>query len=254
MIKTIIVDSDAGSMARIRELMESSCPQVKILCTCKDAAVAKEKIAFLEPDLVILDVVLPDKSGFVLLDELGRISFETIFVTGCTRDSLQAFRYGAVDYLTKPVDETLLVNAIKRAARRIAGKNLNKQFSSALRELSKKQQQHEEMKLCIPSLKGFQVINLSDIIYCEAESSYTKFHLSNGKQVLASRPIIEYEQMLQHSSFCRIHKSFMVNMTHIKEYQRGEGGTVILTNSREVEVSRRKRDVFMNKMKVLFKY
>lgn len=253
MIKIILVDSDPVSLERIRHLIETNCEHASIIAKCKDASTAKEKIAFLEPDLVIMDLSMPGKSGFELLDELGAVSFEIIFVTSSNHDSIHAFRYGAIDYLMKPIEEHLLMNAVKRATKKIKGKNLNRDLSSFLSNL-KKMQTRQEMKLCVPSLKGFQVINLNDIVYCEAETSYTIFHLASGQQIVASRPIIEYEAMLQNTSFCRVHKSFMVNMSHIKEYQRGEGGTVILTNSNEVEVSRRKKEVFMNKMKVLFKY
>jgi two-component system LytT family response regulator len=98
------------------------------------------------------------------------------------------------------------------------------------------------------------VVKLDDIVYCEAETSYTIFHLINGKRVMVSKPIIEYEALLQNTSFCRVHKSFMINMSHIKEYIRGEGGTVMLSNSREVEVSRRKKDVFISKLKEMYRY
>jgi two-component system, LytTR family, response regulator len=109
------------------------------------------------------------------------------------------------------------------------------------------------MKLCISSLKGFQVIHLSDILYCEAVSSYTIFHMMNGQQITASRSIIEYELMLEDNFFCRVHKSNIINLTHVVEYKKGEGGTVLLTNGKEVEVSRRKKEIFLARMKEFFK-
>jgi two-component system, LytTR family, response regulator len=103
-------------------------------------------------------------------------------------------------------------------------------------------------------LKGFQVVSLNDIIYCEAENTYTYIHLKDNKKVLASRPLMDYETLLQDSLFFRIHKSTLVNMKHIKEYQKGEGGSVLMNNGRSLEVSRRKKEAFIAKMKEVFKY
>ena len=109
------------------------------------------------------------------------------------------------------------------------------------------------MKICIPSLKGFQVVKLSEIIYCEASSNYTNFHFTERAVICASKPIHEFEALLEDSGFLRIHKSFVVNLEHVKEYIRGEGGTIILSNGRR-EVSRRKKEKFINWMKEFYKY
>jgi two-component system LytT family response regulator len=102
-------------------------------------------------------------------------------------------------------------------------------------------------------LKGFIVLKLEEILYCEAERSYTVFHLENNKTVTVSKPLAEYDQLLQDTSFLRVHKSFLVNMMHVKEYQRGEGGLVIMSNGAEIEISRRKKDIFLMKVKEVFR-
>ncbi len=110
------------------------------------------------------------------------------------------------------------------------------------------------MKLCIPSVKGFQVIDIQDIIYCEASSNYTNIHFTNRPFICASTSLHEYEQLLDDSNFARIHKSYLVNLEHVKEYLRGEGGFILLSNGKELEVSRRKKEAFFKKMKSYFKY
>ena len=105
----------------------------------------------------------------------------------------------------------------------------------------------------LPTLEGFEIVNIKTIIYCEAERSYTVFHLDNGKTVTVSKPLLEYDQLLRDTSFLRIHKSFLVNLLHVKEYQRGEGGIVILSDGAEIEVSRRKKDEFLMKVREVFK-
>ena len=110
------------------------------------------------------------------------------------------------------------------------------------------------MRLCLPTLKGFIILKLDDILYCEAERSYTVFHIEGKKTVTVSKALVEYENILDSTSFFRIHKSFLINLRHVKEYQRGEGGTVIMSNNAEIEVSRRKKEQFLLKVKEMYRY
>ena len=253
MIKTMLVDDEPRGLSALRRLLELNCPEVKIVGECQDTRSAVEAISALEPELVFLDIAMPDKNGFDLLNELSPVHFEVIFVTAHNEYTIQAFKYSAVDYLLKPVEEDLLIEAVRRAGQRIAGKASVHQVETFLYNLHNVQNP-AEMKLCIPDMKGFRVVQLSDVVYCESESSYTIFYLLNGQRITASKSIMEYELLLDHSGFCRIHKSFLVNLHHIKEYIRGEGGSVLLTNDQAIEVSRRKKEVFMARMKELFKY
>jgi two-component system, LytTR family, response regulator len=253
MIKTILVDDEPRGLSALKRLLELYCPDIKVIGECLDTRTAIEHIQLLEPDLVFLDIAMPDKNGFDILNELNPVRFEIIFVTAHNEYTIQAFKYSAVDYLLKPVEEDLLIEAVRRAAQRIAGKASASQTETFLYNL-RKLHTPAEMKLCIPDMKGFRVIDLADIIYCESESSYTIFHLQTGQTITASKSIMEYELLLEHSGFCRIHKSFLVNLRHIREYIRGEGGSVMLTNDKTIEVSRRKKEVFIAKMKELFKY
>lgn len=253
MIKTMLVDDEPRGLSALKRLLELYCPDIKVIGECLDTRTAIEHIQLLEPELVFLDIAMPDKNGFDLLNELSPPHFEIIFVTAHNEYTIQAFKYSAVDYLLKPVEEDLLIEAVRRAGQRIADKSSASQVETFLYNLHKLHTP-AEMKLCIPDMKGFRVVDLSDIIYCESESSYTIFHLQSGQTITASKSIMEYELLLEHSGFCRIHKSFLVNLQHIREYVRGEGGSVMLTNDKTIEVSRRKKEVFIAKMKDLFKY
>lgn len=110
------------------------------------------------------------------------------------------------------------------------------------------------MKLCVSSVKGFQVVELDDILYAESTGNYTNLYFSNQQMICTSKPMHEYEELLEDSGFIRIHKSLLVNLLHVKEYIRGEGGSVILSNNKEIEVSRRKKDLFLSKMKEFYKF
>lgn len=252
-IKTILVDDEPRGLSSLQKLLEFNCPELEIVAACGSADEAKEKIQLLKPGLVFLDIAMPEKSGFDLLHDLGEINFEIVFVTAHNDFMLQAFRFSAVDYLLKPVEDNLLVEAVKRAAKKIEEKSTGNNVEILLHNL-RNREEGQKMKICIPSLKGFQVVKLSEIVYCEASSNYTNFHFTERAVICASKPIHEFETLLEDSGFIRIHKSFVINLEHVKEYVRGEGGTVILSNGHEVEVSRRKKEMFINGMKAFYKY
>ena len=252
-IKSILIDDEPRGLTSLQKLLEINCPEVEVISCCSNAEEAKEKIDQLQPQLIFLDIAMPGKTGFDLLKNLVKINFEIIFVTAHNNYMVQAFHFSAVDYLLKPVDDELLVEAVKRAGKRIEEKAGGQQIETFLHNIHHKSGS-QKMKLCIPSLKGFQVVEIQDIIYCEASSNYTNFHFTNRVIICASKPIHEYEALLEDRNFVRIHKSFMVNLEHVKEYIRGEGGSVLLSNGHEVEVSRRKKDMLMTRMKEYYKF
>ena len=188
-----------------------------------------------------------------MLKELSGFNFEVILVTAHSQFMIEAFHFSAVDYLLKPVDEELLVDAVKRAKKRIEEKAGSKNIEAFLHNIQQNQST-QSMKLCIPSLKGFQVVELSQILFAEALGGYTNFHFVDHASICASKPIHEYEELLSNAHFLRVHKSFLVNLEHVTEYIRGEGGSVVLSNNHEVEVSRRKKDLLMAKMKAFYKF
>lgn len=252
-IKTILVDDEPRGLLSLQKLLELNCPEAEVIGCCSNAEEAKAKIEQLQPQLVFLDIAMPGKTGFDLLSGLSDIEFEIIFVTAHNNYLVQAFHFSAVDYLLKPVDDDLLKAAVKRAAKRIQDKNGSPQLETFLSNIHHRHGS-PKMKICIPSLRGFQVVEISDIIYCEANGNYTQFHIVNRPSIVASKAIHEYEDLLRDSNFVRVHKSCIINLEHVKEYIRGEGGSIILSNNIEVEVSRRKKDLFINRMKEFYKY
>jgi two-component system LytT family response regulator len=254
MIKAIITDDEVRSVETLRKLLEMYCPAVKVVAECYDADSTRRQIAVHQPDLLFLDIAMPGKSGFDLLNELPGAPFEVIFITAYNEYMTQAFRFSAIDYILKPIDEELLVNAVARVEKRLTTTTAAPVSVEALKYNLKNLQHPQEMKICIPHSRGFVLVHLADIIYCEADNTYTTFFLTNGKPFVSSKSIIDFELLLQDTSFCRIHKSFLVNMLHIKEYVKGEGGSVILSNNAELEVSRRKKDYFLSRIKEYYRF
>jgi two-component system, LytTR family, response regulator len=252
-MKALIVDDEADGLRTLQKLLQRHCPHVEVVATAGSAYAAAEQIKTHKPDVVFLDIQMPGKTGLELLTELDEKNFEVIFVTAYNEYMLQALQFSAADYILKPVDEDRLVEAVERAAKRLSEGRKEEQSSALLHNLFHSGQP-ASMRLCLPTLKGFIVVKLEEIIYCEAERSYTLFHLENGKTVTVSKPLADYETLLKNTPFLRIHKSFLINLLHVKEYQRGEGGIVIMTNGAEIEVSRRRKDEFLMLVKEVFKY
>jgi two-component system, LytTR family, response regulator len=252
-LRTILVDDEQPGLDSMKKLIQLNCPDVEIVAACTNANAALEAIKTLHPDLIFLDIAMPGKSGFDLLREIHDEKFEVIFVTAHNEFMIEAFHFSALDYLLKPVDEDLLIEAIKRARVRIADKNGTKNIDTFLYNMQQRPTVNK-MRLCIPSIKGFQVVELDDIVYAEASNNYSNFHFTDKRIICTAKSLFEYEELLADSGFVRIHKSFLVNLLHVKEYIRGEGGSVILSNGQEVEVSRRKKEFFMGRMKEFYKY
>jgi len=253
MIRSIIVDDEKLGRNTLRKLLELHCPDVEVVAECEDADDAAQKVALLNPELVFLDVAMPGKNGIEFLKQLSKIDFEVIFVTAHDKYVLQAIRFAAVDYLSKPVEEQQLMTAVANARKRIVARSANQHMETFLHNMQQKNHQ-QEMQLCVPSIRGFQVIKINEIVYCEANNTYTNIYLQHGVKLTASRSLLDYETLLADSSFIRIHKSYLINMGHLKEYQKGEGGVAVMSNGKHLDVSRRKKEPFIIYMKQYFKY
>jgi len=252
-LRTILVDDEPRGLNSLEKLLQINCPDVNVVATCSTVDAAIEKIRQLQPDVVFLDIAMPIKNGFDLLKELKDISFEVIFVTAHNQFMIEAFHFSAIDYLLKPVDEDLLIDAIRRARTRITEKAGDKNIDTFLHNVQQTSTPRA-MRLCIPSLKGFQVVELNDILYAESSNNYTYFYFTDKKNICTAKSLFEYEELLADAGFVRIHKSYLVNLQHVKEYLRGEGGSVVLSDGNIIEVSRRKKDLLMTKMKEYFKF
>ena len=188
-----------------------------------------------QPDLVFLDMELPDGKGFDVLNRLPHINFEVIVTTMHDEYMLNAIRHSALDYLMKPVNKSELAAALEKFERRVA-------------ELKKDHRQTTPQrlsKLALPTQDGMVFLNIPEIIRLESEGAYTKFITTQGDQYLTSKSIGNYEDQLSVHSFFRVHHGHLISLNHIRKYVRGEGGYVIMSDNSRVDVSRRKKDDFM---------
>ncbi|HLP39468.1 LytTR family DNA-binding domain-containing protein [Lacibacter sp.] len=252
-MRAILVDDEPSGILTLRKMLELNCPEVQIEATCSNATTAIQKIEEIHPDLIFLDIRMPGKSGLDIMAELADTDAQVIFVTAHNEYLLQALQFSAVDYLMKPVDEDRLIESVQRVEKKLKQKKNTTQTETLLYNINKAGTPLE-MRLCLPTQKGFTIVKLEEILYCEAQRSYTLFRLVDNKSILISKPLFDYDKLLEDTVFLRVHKSFLVNLMHIKEYTRGEGGTVIMSNGMEIEVSRRRKEQFLIKVKEFFRY
>ncbi|HMH22862.1 MAG TPA: response regulator [Puia sp.] len=252
-MRAIIVDDEPDGISLLKRMLALNCRQVEVIATCTNAPDGKQKIEELNPDLIFLDIQMPGKSGLEMLSEMDSINFEVIFVTAHNNYLLQALQFSAADYLLKPVDEDRLTEAMQRVEKKLSQKGGESSNMDTLLYNLQKAGTPNEMKLCIPTLKGFVVLKLKDIIVCEAEKNYTIIHLHGKKPLIVSRSLLEYERTLEGTTFLRVHKTYLINLQHVCEYHRGEGGVAIMSNGAEVEISRRKKELFLSKIKEVFR-
>jgi two-component system, LytTR family, response regulator len=243
MITALIVDDEVDGREAIELAIEKYCPEVSIAGIFATAESGIAGIRQIQPDLVFLDVQMPQMSGFDVLQQLSPITFEVIFVSAYDRYAIKAIKFSALDYLLKPVDVDDLIQAVKKVKERLSSRNNSYQYQSVLNNIQAKSGKLE--KLAIPSANGIDFFNTGDIIYCRADGSYTTIVLKGQQNCLVSKNLKDFENLLAESGFCRVHHSYLVNLAHVQKYIKGEGGYVMLTDGHHVDISRRKKDEFL---------
>ncbi|HEY0744308.1 MAG TPA: LytTR family DNA-binding domain-containing protein [Chryseosolibacter sp.] len=245
MIRSIIVDDELKSRESLKILLEDFCDNVEVKALCQNVEEGLAAIAEHKPDVVFLDIQMQRETGFDLLAKIKSVNFEVVFTTAYSEYAIKAFKFSAIDYLLKPID----IEELKKALGKVERK-LNGSFSQRLEQLIEnlKPAQPQNYKLALPTTDGLVFVKISDIIYCEASSNYTNIVCADGKKYLVSRTLKEYEDILIDQNFFRIHNSYLINLGSIKKYVRGEGGYVIMANDVSLDVSKRKKESFLNRI------
>lgn len=239
-MKAILVDDEKNNLINLQQLLKTYCPDVEVIATAMNAAEGKNAILQYRPDLVFLDIQMPGKNGFELLQELNQYDFEVIFVTAFDQYAIQAVRFAAVDYLLKPVSIDELQAAAGRALVKRREKMKNVQLENLLQLL---QAQKEDHRIALATMKETRFIRTMDIVRCESSNNYTIFFLAPGEKLTASRPIFEYEELLKSYGFIRCHQSHLVNRKYVKSWVKEDGGYLLLDNGHQVPVSKNKKEV-----------
>jgi len=247
MIRAVIIDDEEISLQALGDKIARYCPGIKVLRLFSKPEEALKEIAVLQPDVVFLDIEMPKINGFAFLKQCGAVNFEVVFTTAYSQYAIEALRISALDFLLKPIDTKELVAATARLEEKLLQKNpLQNNLQQQLQLYLQYQQPASQLlKIALPVLNGLEFVELATIIKVEAENVYANFYLNNGKTILVCRTLKEVEKMLPQRNFMRVHKSFIINLNYINQYIKGEGGTVILSDGSEVEVSRRSKNEFL---------
>ena len=241
MLKAVLIDDDESNLSSLSEKISNHCKQVRIIRCCDNPEEGIRVIDELKPDLVFLDIEMPQMNGFVMLQQLTFRNFDLIFVTAYDHYAVKAIRSCALDYLVKPVE----IEELKRAVARAEDKKEQPSSSAQLDLLIAHLQKTQTKLLTIPTSDGLRIIAIEEIIYLEASDNYSNIYLSTNQKFLVSRTLKDFEELLPEDTFIRIHNSTIVNKYYVDRYIRGEGGQVVMRNGNVLDVSKRKKSDFL---------
>ena len=241
-LKAILIDDELSSLQNLQQKLTEFCPDVTIIAASGKPEEAILLIRQHKPDVIFLDIEMPRMNGFRMLDELGEYDFEIIFTTAYNHYAVDAIRISAFDYLTKPIAIKDLQNAVERLSKQRKPQTKDK-LDVLKSSLSVTKSQEE--KIAIPTSEGLEFIPIKSILHIESSSNYSKIFFTEGKSILVTRLLKDFEDMLVAYNFYRVHNSHLINLNYIKKYIRGEGGQVIMQNGDVIDVARRKKEEFL---------
>ncbi|MEO6548687.1 MAG: LytTR family DNA-binding domain-containing protein [Ferruginibacter sp.] len=244
MFTAILVDDEIHCTETLKEKLRLYCPSVAVKAVYNDPQEALKALQEDAPDILFLDVEMPRLNGFGLLEQLGKINFEIVFTTAYDQFALQAFKMSAFDYLLKPIEKDDLIRCINKLNERKASAISDTQMQILMQHMQHTAKS-DQAKIAIPTLEGLEFFYIKDILYLEGQSNYSRIYTKDGKSLLVSKTLKDFEDTLGPYHFFRIHLSYYINLTYVKKYLRGEGGSVIMENGAELDVSRRRKDEFI---------
>ena len=239
MIRTLIVDDEALIRQMIKGILVSKCPEIIVIAEASDIDEAYNIIKDQKPDLVLLDIKMPGGSGFDLLSKLGKIDFKIIFITAYEEFAIKAFEFAAIDYILKPLDPDALFKAIEKAKFAIHAE-LSLQLNTLLNNISSPS--NGEKKLVLKTSNNIHIVNIDSIIHLESDHNYSVFYINDGRKIVVSKTLREYDDLLEKHDFFRVHKSHLINLKQISRFERANGGTLIMSNESRIPVASRKKE------------
>lgn len=241
-LNAILVDDELSSLQNLQQKLKEFCPDISVMAMAQKPEEALLLIRQHKPDVIFLDIEMPRMNGFRMLDELGDYDFEIVFTTAYNHYAVEAIRISAFDYLTKPVAIKDLQNTVERL---VKDRNVHTREKVDLLKNSLNSVKSQDDKIAVPTADGLEFIPIRQIIHIESSSNYSKLFFADGKSLLVTRLLGDFEVMLLPYKFFRVHNSHLINLTCIRKYIRGDGGQVIMQNGDVVDVSRRKKEEFL---------
>ena len=248
-MRIIIIDDEERARKSIVDILKFSNNQREVVAEAHDVKSGIAAIREYNPDLVLLDINMPDGTGFDLLKKLDNIDFKIIFITAYEEFAIQAFEFSAVDYLLKPVDPSKLMDALGKAQQLVDQERISLKLNALFANLDNTTT--ENKKLVLKTAENIYLINTSDILRCESDGGYTRFFIMDGKKIMVSRNMKDYDELLNGLGFYRIHQSHLINLKYIDHYSKTEGGAVVMKDNSTLPVARRKKESFLKLLEMI---
>lgn len=245
MYHTIIIDDDQLARRGLRRIIEQNFREIEIVGEADSVSSGVELINEVEPELVFLDIEMPDGNGFNLLEKLTKINFKVVFTTSYSDYAITAFKYSAFDYIVKPV----LIENVRSTINRINDIPVLREKQRV--EVLKRNLSPEldaDQTIALPDINGFTIVNVSEIVRCEGERNYSKVFFTNGSSVLVSRTLLDFDNMLVPLGFFRIHRSHLINLKNVNRYLKTDGGMVEMKDKTQLPISPKFKDEFLNRL------
>ena len=238
----VIIDDIRKARDLLRRDLNSFCPDIEVIGEAEGVVSGLKLLKQNDPDIVFLDINMADGTGFDLLELVNKPTFKLIFTTASDAYAIRAFKFSAIDYLLKPIDSEELMQAVKTAL------SQNTQQNSQAMDLLKDQikESKEMQKLALHTSDKIYICELKSIIRCESNVNYTQFFFDDGHKLLVTKTLKFYDQLLSQSGFCRVHQSHLINLGHIKEYVKSDGGYIVMNDGTSVPISARKKSEVVN--------
>ena len=243
---TLIIEDNDSAKNILKTLIHSFCPDLAIVGEAKSMAEGLELIQEINPELVFLDIEMPDGTGFEILRQVNNVNFKVIFTTAHEKYALQAIKFSALDYLLKPIDPEELAQAVQKAREEIQKDISGIKIKTLLRNIDSNN--HKSKTIILKDKYGIQLVNIEDIIRMEAMGSYTQFFIKDQSPLLTSKVLKEYEALLPNSQFFRCHQSHLINMDYLQRYDKREGDMLIMRGGSKVPLAIRKREILLEKI------
>ena len=236
----IIIDDEEKARKALKNILKLSGKQVSILAEADCVKKGIEVLSVYQPDILFLDIEMPDGTGFDILNRLSSVDYKIIFVTAHQEYAVRAFKFSALDYILKPISPKELIAAIEKAEKS-EEKNFSEiQYKAYLTNTAPAT--NKDKKIILKTSEDINLVDVNEIIRCEADGGYTTFYLNDGRKILVSKNLKEYDELLSGMNFYRTHHSHLVNINYIKSYHKREGGYLVMKNGNSVPVSFRKKD------------
>jgi len=243
MLRAVVIDDMDSIRKKNIDLIKTHCSKVAIIGEANSVESGVRLINQIVPDLVFLDIEMPDGTGFDLLQKLNQVTFKVIFITGYEDFAVRAFRFSAIDYLLKPLDVSELIEAVKKAEESLSKEVLELKLNTLFSNLERPK---DLQKLVLKTAEKIYSVNIQDIVHCESDKNYTTFHFINAPKLLVSTTLKEYENLLKPFNFFRVHQSHLINMIYFDHFIKTDGGnTIIMKNKNKIPLAVRKKEEFL---------